>query len=182
MRELREWGWVITSNQTDPNLTPSQYRLDVIGNELTSSNRRRSISGRVRREVLDAADNRCQVCGIGAGEEYPDTPGVLAKLQIGHWVPINQGGSATARSNLRAECQRCNEGIGNRTGAIVTTESVKARVQRLPRQQRVELLSWLETGRREVPETERLWYEIRQLPPDGQQVIRDFLRGTLPSP
>jgi hypothetical protein len=37
----------------------------------------------------------------------------------------------------------------------------------------------LEQGNREVPETERLWYEIRQLPPDAQASIHEFLRSTL---
>jgi len=181
MRELRELGWVIRSNQTDPNLSPQEYRLDAIGEEAASTGQRRPISGRVRRELFEAAGNRCQVCGVGAGETYADAPGLIARLQIGHWVPINQKGSPTALGNLRVECQRCNEAIRNRTGGVVTSESVRARVQALPRQQRAELLSWMEHGNRDVPDTERLWYEIRQLPPDGKREIREFLQSTLRS-
>lgn len=112
------------------------------------------------------------------GEEYAEYPGEFARLQIGHWVPLDQGGSSTATGNLRTECHRCNGAIRNRTGAIATAASVRARVQALPGQQRRLLLSWLEQERRDVSGAERLlFYEARQLPPAEQRGTIADLRG-----
>lgn len=175
MRDLRQAEpvpWVIASSATDASLPTGTYRLDQIGSDRVPA----GVSGRVRREVFEAAGHRCQVCGIGAGEEYGDFPGEVARLQLGHWVPLDQGGSRTARGNMRAECHRCNGGIRNRTGGVVTPQSVASRVQALPRRERELLLRWLEQQRRDVADTERLFYETRQLPPAAQADVIDQLR------
>lgn len=178
MRELRQAepvSWIIASGQRDPSLPNDTYRLDRIGSDTIPT----GPSARVRREVFEAASNRCQVCGIGVGEEYADIPGEVARLQLGHWVPLDQGGSRTARGNLRAECHICNGGIGSRTGTAVTAASVTARMQALSRRERRELLRWLEQERRDVADTERLFYDARQLPPAEQQAVLAALRGTV---
>lgn len=175
MRELRQAEpepWVIASSQTDRTLPINTYRLDRIGGDRIPPR----ISGRVRREVFEAAGNRCPVCGIGAGEEYAEFPGEVARLQLGHWVPLDQGGSRTARGNLRAECHRCNGGIRNQTGAVATLSSVSTRAQALPRRDREHLLQWLEQQRRDVTDEERLFYEARQLPPSAQDELIETLR------
>lgn len=175
MRELRQTfpvPWLIASSQSDLTLTSGVYRVDRIGSDRIVN----GPSARVRREVFEAAGNRCQVCGVGVGEEYLDFPGEFARLQLGHWVPREQGGSPTGRGNLRAECHRCNGGIRDRTGAASTTESVTARIRSLSRRQMLDLLRWLEQGQRDVPDEERLFYEARQLPPSAQAAVVDLLR------
>jgi hypothetical protein len=170
--------WIIASSQTDRSLPTDTYRLDQIGGDIIPS----GPSARIRREVFEAAGNRCQVCGIGAGEEYADFPGEVARLQLGHWVPLDQGGPRLARGNFRAECHRCNGGIRNRTGAVATTASVMVRVQSLARARQDQLLAWLEQGRRDETDAERLFYELRQLPPTGQDEViaelRRLVRGS----
>jgi hypothetical protein len=175
MRELRQAQpvpWLIASSQSDRALAQDTYRVDRIGSDTVPT----GPSGRVRREVFESAGNRCQVCGIGVGEEYAEYPGEVARLQLGHWVPLDQGGSLTARGNLRAECHRCNGGIRNRTGAVVTAASITVRVGALPRRDRVQLLGWLDQNQRDVSDGERLFYEARQLPPAEQREVIEALR------
>jgi hypothetical protein len=175
MRELRQTEpvpWIIPSSQVDRSLPQNTYRLDQIGSDYFPPRP----SGRVRREVFEAAGNRCQVCGIGQGEEYGDFPDEYARLQLGHWVPIEQGGSRTHRGNFRSECHRCNGAIGSRTGAVVTAASVTTRIRALNRRDRQDLLRWLEQQQRDVPDSERLFYETRQLPPFAQAEVLEELR------
>lgn len=170
MRELRQATpdpWRIASSQNDRSLPSGVYRIDHIGSARIAP----TVSSRVRREVFEEAHNRCQVCGIGVGEEYSEYPGEVARLQLGHWVPMDQGGSPTAKSNMRAECHRCNGGIRNLQGGIVTADSVTARLRALPRASQNSLLQWLNQGRRDVSDGERLYYEISQLPPAARETV-----------
>lgn len=176
MRELRAAvpvPWIIHSSQTRNGLPTDTYLIERIGSDTLP----KKVSSRIRREVLEAAGHRCQVCGIGIGEEYDDYPGERARLQLGHWRPLDQGGSATERSNLRAECHRCNGGVRNRTGAVTDRASIEARVKALPRKDRDRLLSWLVRGQRDQDDDERLFYETRQLPPSERDLVIELLRS-----
>ena len=176
MRELRAADpvpWVIHSSQTRSGLPTDTYLLERIGSDTLP----KKVSSRVRREVLEAAGNRCQVCGIGVGEEYAEYPGERARLQLGHWRALDQGGSATERSNLRAECHRCNGGVRNRTGALADRAIIEARARALPRKERDRLLLWLERGQREQREDEQLCYQAQQLPPSELSLVIAFLRS-----
>jgi hypothetical protein len=180
MRELRQAipPWVIRSSQSDPTLPPDSYRVEVIGGDKLG----KKPSARVRREIFEKADNRCQVCGIGLGEEYAEYPGTLARLQLGHWVALDQGGSPTKASNLRAECHLCNGGIRHLGGVAPTEASVEARLLALRRAARSEILQWVDQGRREVDDVETLFYELRQLPVDARERIVARLRATVLAP
>lgn len=176
MRELRAAEpvtWIIHSSQTKRGLPVDTYEIERIGGDRLP----KQVSSRVRREVFEAARHRCQVCGIGVGEEYMEYPGEVARLQLGHWKPIDQGGGRTDRSNLRAECHRCNGGIRNRTGAVTDRASIERRARALPRADRDRLLAWLERGQREQRDDERLFYEARQLPPSELTLLVDYLRS-----
>ena len=74
-----------------------RYRVVFIGGMVPIP----TVSDRVRREVFDRAQNRCQVCGYAAGETYPD--GGVVRLQLGHWVPKGQNAEKVDPSNLRAD-------------------------------------------------------------------------------
>ena len=177
MRELRQAipPWVICSSQSDSKLPPDTYRVDVIGGEKLAP----KPSAKTRRQVFEAAGNRCQVCGIGLGEEYAEYPGTTARLQLGHWVPLNQGGSPTKASNLRSECHLCNGGIRHLGGALATPASVEARLRALPRRARADLLRWVDQGRRDIETEETLFYELRQLPAVARDEIVAALRKTV---
>lgn len=60
----------------------------------------RSISARLRFEILKRDNFRCQYCGAAAP---------LVQLEIEHIIPYSAGGP-TRPENLLAACQRCNAG------------------------------------------------------------------------
>jgi len=177
MRELRQAipPWVIRSSQNDASLPPDHYRVEVIGGDKLAA----KPSAKVRREIFEKAANRCEVCGIGLGEEYAEYPGTVARLQLGHWVPLDQGGSATRASNLRSECHLCNGAIRHLAGQLPTPNSVEARLRVLRRAARSDFLRWIEQGRRDVDPVETLFYEFRQLPAEVRADILQRVRETL---
>ena len=177
MRELRQTipPWVIRSTQSDPKLPLDSYRLEVIGGDEMA----KTPSSKVRREVFEASAHRCQVCGIGVGEEYTEYPGEVARLQLGHWVPLEQGGSPISKGNLRTECHRCNGGIRNLTGSSVTAESVEARALALPRRAREDLVRWMRQGTRDTSTAELLYYELRSLPRATQDEVLVRVRASV---
>jgi hypothetical protein len=179
MRELRQAipPWVIKSSQSDPTLPPDTYRVEAIGGDKFAQ----KPSAKVRREVFEKANNRCQVCGIGLGEEFAEYPGTFARLQLGHWVPLDQGGSPTKSSNLRAECHMCNGGIRHLSSTAPTASSVEKRLFALRRKAREDFVRWMDQGRRDVDDAETLFYEMRQLPAESREEILKRLRETIKS-
>lgn len=96
MRELREIGWIITG------VSGNKYILEKKGAMPTDAewkSKKRSISLRVRREVLTRDDFRCTLCGISSKDK---------EITLGHIVPVASGGGNN-KENLRAECIDCNE-------------------------------------------------------------------------
>ena len=113
LRELREdEGWPIRSHIDDRALKPGEYRL--AGEPPAASDYRvsRTISGRVRAQVLERNGYTCQMCGAGAGDPDPRVPGRTVRLHIGHIVDRDHGGSDEV-TNLRALCSTCNQGARN---------------------------------------------------------------------
>ena len=70
----------------------------------------KSISGRLRAQVLERNGYTCQMCGIGAGD--PTDDGRRARLHVGHIKDRSHGGTDTL-DNLRALCSACNQGAKN---------------------------------------------------------------------
>lgn len=111
LRRLRDFDWVIPSHREDSSLAGDEYRLEKFGYPIWLGKKQFSVPGpsaKVRREVLDRDGNRCRICGVGAGEEYPDQPGKRARMTIGHFRAGSLKGPAIL-DNLRAECSLCNE-------------------------------------------------------------------------
>jgi hypothetical protein len=173
MRDLRAMGWIIHSRKDDPTIGMGEYRVVFIGGMVPIP----TVSDRVRREVFDRAQNRCQVCGYAAGETYPD--GGVVRLQLGHWVPKGQNAEKVDPSNLRAECHRCNEGIRDKKRSVVTTEAVRARVLGLPAKSKKEMAGWIRSQHREPSVPEQAYYDFRQLPPSEQAAILDELERSI---
>lgn len=114
LRELREEeGWRIESHLDADDLKPGQYRLASEPPAKSDLRFERSISGRLRAEVLIRNGNMCQMCGTGAGEPHP-VNGRKTVLHVGHIVAKSQGGEDAA-GNLRALCMVCNQGAKNVT-------------------------------------------------------------------
>lgn len=167
MRDLRPAGWVIKTYRDMAGLSPDELYLEKIGSHVWEPGQRsaglRSISGKVRRQVMERDLHRCIRCGVSAGEAYPDDPTSSARLTLGHVNP-HKHGSASDPEDLVTECARCNETAQHLTGAQLTPEQVWDRIKELPRREKQKLLGWMAAGRRSLSDTEQVWSRYRQLP------------------
>ena len=110
VRELREIRWQIGNYLTDKSLTAEQHRLIKIGDDLLDPHFRwpqgRRPSARIRRIVYRRDNSTCVLCGVQAGQAYPDEPNRRVRLSLGRILPGSKGGSYTI-ANCRVECERC---------------------------------------------------------------------------
>ena len=84
LRELRdEEGWPILSHNDSSELKPGQYLLRDEPHHKERPSFARTISARLRAEVLDRNGFTCQMCGLTPGEIDPAS-GRLVRLHIGH--------------------------------------------------------------------------------------------------
>lgn len=117
VREIRDReGWAILTHNDRADLKPGQYvlaSLPYLDGEDKPVVFERSISARLRAEVLDRNGFTCQMCGLTPGEIDPSTKRKV-RLHIGHIVDKSLGGRDEA-SNLRALCSTCNQGAKNVT-------------------------------------------------------------------
>jgi hypothetical protein len=114
VRELRdEEGWQILSHNDSKNLKPGQYLLSELPLPKPDLLFKRTVSQKLRAEVLDRDGGTCQMCGQAAGDIDVET-GRQVRLQLGHIVDKSFGGKDEAE-NLRALCSSCNQGAKNLT-------------------------------------------------------------------
>jgi hypothetical protein len=103
VRELREdENWPILAHNDNADLKPGQYLLKEPPPEKFAVKFSRSISAKLRTEVLDRNDFFCQMCGATPGEIDPDT-GRKVRLHLGHIKDKSLGGKEELM-NLRALC------------------------------------------------------------------------------
>lgn len=182
MRDLRPAGWVINTYRDMASLSPNELFLEKIGIHVWEPGKRsegvRSVSGRLRREVMDRDHHRCVRCGIASGEEYPGEPGSRARLTIGHVEAHTYGSSADA-ANLVTECARCNETAKQFTPAQFSGDRVRDEIRELSRREKTRLLSWMAMDRRPMSDTERVWAYYRQLPGVARIELREHLAKNL---
>jgi hypothetical protein len=178
MRDLRPAGWVIKTYRDMAGLSPDQLYLEKIGIHVWEEGKRsaglRTISGKVRREVLERDGHRCVRCGITAGEEYPEEPGSCARLTLGHVNPHKHGSAATPE-DLVTECARCNESAKHLTGVQLSAEQVWDRICELGRKEKTQLLSWIAIDRRSISSVEKVWAQYRQLPGAQREKLKQRL-------
>jgi hypothetical protein len=179
VRDLRgKHGWVIYNYRDRSDLAPDQHLLAKVGDRVWEETYRPprgdAISASIRRRVFDRDGNRCVVCGIAAGEEFPTLPGVRARLTLGHLVPKGRRGWNDP-DNFRTECSTCNEPARHLTDAPVDVGLLRARIRELPRADKQRLAEWVRNERRAFPEVERLWIQWRQLPAPRRDEIRKLL-------
>jgi hypothetical protein len=143
LRELRdEEGWPIRSHNDAAELKPGEYLLE----EAPPDTRRdvafaRTISAKLRAEVLDRNGFTCQMCGLTPGDVDPYT-GRKVRLHIGHIVDKSLGGE-DALSNLRTLCSTCNQGAKNITGEKPTGIWLLSQVRRAAQNEQRALFEWL---------------------------------------
>lgn len=142
LRELREdEGWPILSHNDDAQLKPGQYLLAQEPPERNDVAFARSISAKLRAEVLDRNGFTCQMCGLTPGDIDPYT-GRKVRLHIGHIVDKNLGGKDEL-ANLRALCSTCNQGAKNITGEKPTSIWLLSQVRRAGQDEQRAVFEWL---------------------------------------
>lgn len=180
MRDLRPAGWVIHTYRDRAALRPDELYLAEIGLPVWEPEHRqaglRQVSAKTRRAVFERDRHRCRRCGIGAGEDYPDSLGGTARLTLGHINPHKSGGTATA-DDLITECARCNETAQHLTGVQFNEEQVRDRITALKRDEKERLLQWVRADQRNFSPLEDVWAQFRQLPGTNRERVAMWLEG-----
>jgi len=141
LRELREdEGWPILTHHDSAELRPGEYRLVRLPEERKVTFKR-SVSAKLRAQVLDRNGFTCQMCGLTPGDIDPST-GRKVRLHIGHIVDKNLGGKDEP-SNLRALCSTCNQGAKNITSEKPTTTWLLSQVRRAGQDEQRAVLAYL---------------------------------------
>ena len=141
VRELREEGWPIRTNNDDNRLKPGEYLLESDPPALDSYKFSRSISTRLRAQVLERNGYTCQMCGAGAGE-IDEASGRKVRLHVGHIVDKSHGGQDELL-NLRALCRTCNEGAKNITQETPSWTWLLSHLRRAKISDQKAALEWL---------------------------------------
>lgn len=173
-------GWIIPSTKHDRNVDLGHYRLDAIGWHPGLGRRRvdeTRVSKKVRREVLTRDHERCFHCGVISGDPYPDFPERSATMTVGHVVPAEFGGSATA-SNLRAECALCNESMRSATAPPELLPAVQVATTDLNARDRSKLLQWVLAGQRGRDKLDETYDRYRHLAPGDQTSFAEWLASS----
>jgi hypothetical protein len=142
LRELRdEEGWPIRSHNDDADLRPGEYILESMPPPKKDVVFARTISAKLKAEVLDRNGFTCQMCGATPGETDVAT-GRLVRLHVGHIVDKSLGGRDEL-SNLRTLCSTCNQGAKNVTGERPTAIWLLAQVRRAAGTEQRAVYDWL---------------------------------------
>ncbi|MFA6569358.1 MAG: HNH endonuclease [Victivallales bacterium] len=142
LRELRdEEGWTILSHNDSTDLKPGQYLLREKPTLKTLPQFARTISARLRAEVLDRNGFTCQMCGLTPGEIDPATNRKV-RLHIGHVKDKSLGGKDEL-SNLRALCSTCNQGAKNITTEKASAIWLLSQIRRAGQDEQLTVYKWL---------------------------------------
>lgn len=180
LRDLRAQGWRFDSFKSREGQATDRYLLVDKGARTWMGERRAVgvVSAAVRRQVLDRGENRCVVCGVGAGEPYPEVAGSRARMTIGHRRAVARTADATA-DNLQTECSRCNEPAGDDLRDPERRDAVMAAVVRLGAAERRTLLNWLESGYRQRSNLDSVYDRARRLRHSERLQVSGRLRDSL---
>lgn len=143
VRELRDdERWPILTNNDTTELKPGQYLLKEMPPDKSTVEFSRSISARLRAEVLDRNGFTCQMCGLTPGDIDPAT-GRKVRLHLGHIVDKSLGGKDEL-SNLRALCSTCNQGAKNVTGEKPSRIWLLSQIRRAGLDEQRAVFDWLQ--------------------------------------
>jgi hypothetical protein len=138
----------------------------------------KAITKTVRQKIFESDSYRCLICGIGAGETYPDQPTKKARLTLGHFVADSLRGPNDA-ANLRTECSRCNEPAKEVVARSESAAEILPKIRSLSKAEKIRLFSWIEKGQRDRDSVDRLFDQYRSLPSSQREEIRANLQQTL---
>jgi len=142
VRELRdEEGWPILTHNDTTKLKPGEYLLEKAPDARPDVVFQRTISQKLRAEVLDRNGFTCQMCGLTPYDEDPMT-GRKTRLHIGHIVDKSLGGKDEA-SNLRTLCSTCNQGAKNITAEKPSSLWLLSQIRRANLDDQRAVFDWL---------------------------------------
>ncbi|MGW3657523.1 hypothetical protein ACWD6R_18315 [Streptomyces sp. NPDC005151] len=177
MRDLRDRGWRIATNREDPTLTSSEHRFVGMGAEVWKPGQSKaktpaaSITATQRREIFEADEHLCRVCGITAGEVYEG--GVeTAQLDIARRDVLKPGAKVVVE--MVTECRRCR--VGGR-GGQADLAGILGRLGQMSQIERDHFSQWMAADRRDFSMMERLWGEYRTLPAESRTMVREAFRS-----
>lgn len=179
LRSTRD-RWAIASYQDDRSLPAEHYRVDRIGWHPALGPRPKSsqsVSAKTRSLVLDRDGRRCVICGVGAGEPYPET-GSPAVMTIGHIVPQARGGTSDP-GNLQVECAHCNETKRAEGASPETFDAVWPVVRSLRTSDLQRISGWLAQGWRTRDKADEVYDRVRMLPTTDRDRVSNEIRRTL---
>lgn len=174
MRDLRSFGWVIHTNLEDISLTSKEQRFVTAGLPVwepgvLKASRNATVSAKVRRQILAAADYQCVACGIAGGEKYPDSSEATAVLSVSRSVFMMKDGRQ--ETGLLSQCTRC--AAGDEEQGIGITEVIR-QIHDLPTSDLAVFIRWTERGRRDP--LDRAWSTFRRLPSVVQDEVRQHFQ------
>lgn len=180
-RNLRKYRWIVHSSRDAGDLGQDEYRLEQVGAPIwlgKSKYGNKPVSEKTRREVFDRDGHRCLLCGVGAGEPYPDQPHRRARLTLGHFVADSLHGRSDP-ANLRTECARCNEPVKEEAQRSESAAEIWPKIRGRSRADKTRILMWIEKGHRERDVVDRLFDQVRALPASQRAEIRTRLEHSL---
>lgn len=186
LRNLRlRDGWDIPSAKDDGSLAHDEYQVCKIGwhpGVGVARPKNDAPSDATRRKVFARDKSVCQVCFTPGGAPYADMPGKVARPTLGHRVPGKRLDSKATVDDLQTECARCNETVRDELFDPVTLLEVLPTVRNLRRQDKVELLSWMQAGRRPVSRAEEAYANLRRLSRAEQEEAMQVLSRMVGDP
>lgn len=144
VRELRnDEGWPILTHHDSATLKPGQYLLIAPPPDNPLPIISKTISAKLRAQVLDRNGFTCQMCGLTPGDTDPAT-GRKVRLHLGHIKDKSLGGKDEL-SNLRALCSSCNQGAKNVTSEKPGKVWLLSQIRRAGMDEQKAVLDWLRT-------------------------------------
>jgi hypothetical protein len=177
LRNLRKYKWIVLSGRDAADLKQNEYRLERVGAPIwlgKSKHGKKGVSDKTRRGVFQRDGHRCLLCGIGAGEPYPDQPNRRARLTLGHFIADSLSGPNDP-VNLRTECSRCNEPVKEEAQRSESGSELWPKIRSLRRIDKKRLLRWIGNGYRERDAVDRLFDDVRTLPAPQRKKIQTLL-------
>jgi hypothetical protein len=174
IRDLRDFGWQISTNREDRSLDPEEQRFVRMGEPVWEPGKATrkttdNISAAARQEVMIRDGRRCRSCGASPGDSYEGTT-ARAKLDIARREVLLPDGSVEMQ--LVLECTRCRVGAA---GFTVDVPEVLRRVSELSGIERRIMAGWVERDARTFSALEDLWALYRAMPADSRTLVRDAL-------
>ncbi|WP_445269235.1 hypothetical protein [Streptomyces sp. DSM 41634] len=176
MRDLRDRGWRISTNREDRTLTSSEHRFVAMGAEVWKPGQSKAkvpaaaLTAMQRREIFEADDYLCRVCGIAAGEVYEGSV-ETAQLDVARREVLKPG--KEAETEMVTECRRCR--VGGKAGRADLTK-ILGGLGQMSQIERDHFAQWMAADRRDFSMMERLWGVYRTLPAESRKAVREAVR------